>query len=376
MLYELLCSRRPFHAESKEGLLTQILTAEVPPPRSLRPDLDRNLEAVVLRCLTRDPRQRFASAGELADELQRWLETGKPRTRPASWPARAWRPVRKHPIRAATLALAALATVTLLLLGHLLSPDRPLRAMQQERAADRAVRPIEEGGGLRWFRWRAGLPVRIHRLPKAGALRFVGPAFTLLEIYTDDGSDAAGKPYEFRAWVRHDEGEDGEVGLFFGLREHPGPRGPVLSFCTCSFNDLRPQDRRLGRPDNPIVVNLNLYRPEDPDRAITAFGPQTVRLGKPQRFLPAGVPRQQGPWRQILVRVAADGIRTTWKGEVTRTAELNREAFAARVGGPLAACKEANVTPPEFPLRGGVGLFVSDAEVSFKGVEIGPLPRN
>jgi hypothetical protein len=372
MLYELLCGRRPFATETREELLHEIRNGEAPSPGSVRPGLDRYLEAVILRCLAKEPAQRFASAAEVADELQRWLETGKPRTRPASSPARAWRAARRRPLLTAAVVFAVLVPFAMVLLGRLLDPERPLRTMQQERAAGRTVRPIDADGRLRWSRWRAGIPVRIYPLGGSDGLRFVGPALTLLEVYTDESP----APYEFRAWVRHDGGEDGEVGVFFGLREYAGPNGPVLGYCTCAFNDIRATELPLGRKDNPIVVNFNLYRQEDPDRSVPALHPLTIRLGKAQRFLPACLPLRAGPWRQLVVRVTPEDIQTTWKGDTIETAALSRDVFLRRAAALHAGCKEVTGAAPEFPPRAAVGLFVRDAEVSFKAVEIAPLPTN
>src|SRR5207302_211460 len=75
--------------------------------RSLAPSLDRDLETICARCLERDPKVRYQSAGDLAADLERWL-AGRPIVaRPVSPPARIWRWSRRNPklVGAATAGL-------------------------------------------------------------------------------------------------------------------------------------------------------------------------------------------------------------------------------------------------------------------------------
>ncbi len=71
ILYELLTGRRPFEGGGMD-VVRRIASADPMPPRRLRRDLDRDLEAVVLHCLEKRPDDRYASARSLAEELERW----------------------------------------------------------------------------------------------------------------------------------------------------------------------------------------------------------------------------------------------------------------------------------------------------------------
>lgn len=70
MLYELTTGRVPFPGDDPLATISQHLHAPVVPPRVLRPDLPRPLEAVILRLLAKDPAQRFATAAETAAALR------------------------------------------------------------------------------------------------------------------------------------------------------------------------------------------------------------------------------------------------------------------------------------------------------------------
>lgn len=109
ILFELLTGRTPFVGDNAFAVMKQSAEESAPKVRSLAPQVDRDLEVICERCLEREPADRYQSAGELADDLQSWLDHRPIRARaPGPWlHTRRW--VRRN--RALAASLAALLLV-------------------------------------------------------------------------------------------------------------------------------------------------------------------------------------------------------------------------------------------------------------------------
>lgn len=73
-LYELLTLHPAFESEDRQELLQQIAFEEPRPPRRCNKAIPAELENIVLKAMAKNPSERYATAGELADDLRRWLE--------------------------------------------------------------------------------------------------------------------------------------------------------------------------------------------------------------------------------------------------------------------------------------------------------------
>jgi serine/threonine-protein kinase len=70
MLYEMITRVRPFERDSRTETLAAILRDDVPPPSSVDESISRDLDRIVTRCLSRNPRERYASTRDLARDLR------------------------------------------------------------------------------------------------------------------------------------------------------------------------------------------------------------------------------------------------------------------------------------------------------------------
>ncbi|MFO0812484.1 MAG: serine/threonine-protein kinase [Gemmatales bacterium] len=112
ILYELLTGQPPFKGPTTLDTIVMVLEREPAPPRQLRPEVPRPLESIILKCLEKDPAQRYASAADLVADLQHFLAGEPVAAQPLSW----WRSfvhwTRREPALASHVgALAAFAGI-------------------------------------------------------------------------------------------------------------------------------------------------------------------------------------------------------------------------------------------------------------------------
>ena len=84
ILYELLTGRPPFQGANAVDTLLQVRLLQLIPPRIWQPKTPRDLETITLKSLEKEPRLRYASARELAEDLRRFLDGLPIRARPSS----------------------------------------------------------------------------------------------------------------------------------------------------------------------------------------------------------------------------------------------------------------------------------------------------
>ena len=115
-LYEMLALRPAFAERDQIQLIDQITHQPPAPLRQHDRRIPRDLETIVLKALAKDPKDRFATAGELRDELRRFLEGRPIRSRPVGPAEQFWRWCKRNPALAAANITAAVLT-TLLAIG-------------------------------------------------------------------------------------------------------------------------------------------------------------------------------------------------------------------------------------------------------------------
>src|SRR5208337_5364064 len=106
MLYELLTGQPPFRAETASEMVFLLVSQDPVPPSRLNAKVPRDIETICLKCLEKDPARRYATAGELAADLGRFLKGEPVKARPVGAMERSLRWVRRRPSQAALLAVS------------------------------------------------------------------------------------------------------------------------------------------------------------------------------------------------------------------------------------------------------------------------------
>jgi predicted Ser/Thr protein kinase len=112
ILYEMLAGRPPFLPEdSEEAITIRVLTEETVSPAWHRPEIPRDLETICMKCLEKEPRDRYVSAADLADDLQRFLDDESILAKPPNTVVKTVKWVRRNPWKSITTATALLLLV-------------------------------------------------------------------------------------------------------------------------------------------------------------------------------------------------------------------------------------------------------------------------
>ncbi len=139
-LYELLTLQPAFSERNPQRLVRQMLQGEPPRPSKLNPDVPPDLETIVLKAMASDPARRYVTAGELAEDLQRYLADRPIHARRITSRERLWRWARRNPAVASLSSLVGLlllAVVTTLSVSHARLRDKHREAgVHLQRAVD------------------------------------------------------------------------------------------------------------------------------------------------------------------------------------------------------------------------------------------------
>jgi serine/threonine-protein kinase len=362
VLYEALTGRPPFHGPSREATLNLVVNRAPDPPSTFRRRLNRELEAVCLRCLEKNPDRRYGSADELAEDLDRFLGGVPTAARPKGRARRAWGFVRRHWVAcAAVLLLASVGGA-----AWYLDPERPARAIAARLAAGQPVTLIGETGGPAWSQRPLGTGAAGVR--GDGEFAVAAWDLTLLELVRDPQLER----YRVRARVRHELNDnEGEVGIYACRGAVPVDGASVESFVQLTFNDVRPLAAPPGvvpPPGNPVLLAGRAY-------GLSAAGHVCDSRSSSPDERPLFKPSAGTVWRTLTLDVTPEYVWASWGDDGLPAGVAPLDWLDKRVGGTASKAVGAPWGGRGFPVRGGLGLFVLRATASFRSVTVGPLPE-
>jgi serine/threonine-protein kinase len=347
ILYELTTGQRPFVGQSAAEVTEQVLTGDPAPPRKLRAGMDVELEAFILKCLAKEPAERYPSAGALADDLEHWLRGEPTRVRPLPWYGQVWRGVKRRPVQ---FVVAAALLALLLAIAYKVSfPEPDVRTWKEvERLLEAGeevelLSPLLSPSGLPpWSKWRVGKGSLAPSSDGDGSFVASTREVALVEVLADPKWES----YSFTVTVRQELASTGEVGLYFFHHADAAGEGAVdHSFCAWTFAD---EGLQAGK------TACNFFRLHEPF------------LRKQVRSREAPFPVVKHSWHTLSVEVRPTGTRLFFDGapahELTGS-ELVRGAKALQADELFPA-----LTPPPLSRRGGLGLYLSQTTASFQHV--------
>ncbi len=150
IFYTLLTGRPPFEDESTVQTLRNVVDSEPVEPRKRNPRVDLDLETICLKCLRKDPEQRYTSANELAEDLRRSLNHEPITARPVTQLGKAKRWVRRHPAATTIASMIVFSLVSVsFLLNSVLHANQTIGDQLERQHLSLAQREIQTDNWVR-----------------------------------------------------------------------------------------------------------------------------------------------------------------------------------------------------------------------------------
>ncbi len=262
VLYTMLTGRPPFECH-RIDILAQLMEHEPIMPRRLNLRIPPDLETICLKCLAKQPYKRYASAADLAADLNRFLANQPIRAKAACLAARASRWIRRQPRTAAAVALAS--GVVLLSLTGLAWQWRRAEQAQADATESRYGAHLAQAQANRWSGRAGGRFAAMAAVKKAASIR---PSVALR-------NEAIACMTQFDLQVERTL----EVGALLGMPDFSSGLDRLAysdkqgTICVCDW------------PDGKTLCRLAAGRPSDALRqAVVRFSPDGSHLAAAMQY--------------------------------------------------------------------------------------------
>lgn len=367
MLYELLSGGLPFDSETPE-IVSSLIKSEPPHPMRLRkPTIAPRLERVVMKCLAKEPRNRYQTGAELASALRSALA----------------------PRRRMMIAAVAMLVITTAAFGaRLLWPDQPKeRSLEQRRAAlverlqrgEKVVIVGDDGKPDYYHFWEGEQGANLRNWKGNGAFTLDTPTDVLMEIVPPGAC-----PHGFRLTaavrINHGHMHEGRGGFYHGhnrREENPGRRHVFAEF---SFVEFTPSGRKaIANGPNAHHVNdrigswkYSLRHFADAPAMPVSSSTSILKDGLFFTRWP-GI-NEEEPWRPMILEVTPARTTIQWGDEPPREMDTVHNAVLFANFLKNVDRHPIGQTPLSFGPEMGCGFFVHQASVSFRSVTVEPFP--
>lgn len=372
-LYHLLTGRPPFEGDSIEATIFQVLTDSPLRPCTLQSGIPLELEGIVLKCLEKDPKNRYPSMAELAADLDRFQAGQKP-IAPA---LTRWRRMkrwigRRRSTAALVIMLLFVAAFVLGTANWTKSAD-PLTTIQKELEEGKEVVLVGQTGQPRWYRWGLRDSVLLESETGDHTVALQTPAITFLELVPDPRHDH----YRVTASLRHLHANPlgGKVGVYVGHDSVTTPSGMGYhQVVLAEFSEMYSiPELKTPQAKGEHGVSLVLTTLRAPPEEIINF----ASTSNVAHFRFVGQEDKQ-PWRTISFEVSPDGIELFWGAEgesptlVGRITAAEMARKRKSVEARIAKNTNTAIALPEWSPRRPLGIWANDSTVLIKNVSIRP----
>lgn len=192
-LYELLCSHPPFQGQTSTEVLLKVLQSDPVPVRKTNPALPKDLETIAMKCIEKEPNQRYESARALAQDLERYIQGEPIQAQAASFFYRLRKKASKHKSLVVTASIAVLGVF---LFGALWLQARRTAALQIQSAQEFTEEAEKIEGFLRYAYTLPLHDVRREReIARERLKRIEQRMFQMSESVQAQGNYAIGRGY-------------------------------------------------------------------------------------------------------------------------------------------------------------------------------------